>query len=289
MSIETANFVALDFETANADLSSICQVGIVVFSHGKPVDSLSMLVDPEDYFSDINISIHGIDQNSVYKAEIFPNIYSKMMNYLHGRVVVSHSPFDRAALRQAEAKYGIPASDCRWLDTTRVVRRHWPRYARSGYGLANLAEEFGIEFRHHDAAEDARGTGLILSLAVQESAISLDEWLIKAHKPLSEVIPASDSQPDGPLHGDVVVFTGALSIPRREAAVMASKLGLRVDDGVTNHTTLLVVGDQDIRQLAPGKTKSSKHQKVEQLIKSGHSIRILRETDFTSMFGCISP
>ncbi|MEI9966039.1 MAG: BRCT domain-containing protein [Caulobacteraceae bacterium] len=89
--------------------------------------------------------------------------------------------------------------------------------------------------------------------------------------------------PDGPLAGEVLVFTGALSMPRREAADMAAAVGCEVDAGVTKETTLLVVGDQDVARLAPGQTKSSKHLKAEALIAKGQPIRILRETDFRRM------
>jgi DNA polymerase-3 subunit epsilon len=76
------------------------------------------------------------------------------------------------------------------------------------------------------------------------------------------------------------VFTGALSLPRREAADLAAQAGCSVDGGVTKETTLLIVGDQDVRRLAPGQVKSSKQVKAEQLIARGQPIRILRETDF---------
>ena len=55
-------------------------------------------------------------------------------------------------------------------------------------------------------------------------------------------------------------------------------------DSVTKHTTLLVVGDQDIRALN-GHEKSSKHRKAEELMAKGLPIRILTESDFASMVG----
>jgi DNA polymerase III subunit epsilon len=258
MSIETANFVALDFETANEDLSSICQVGIVIFQRGQPVESQVILVDPEDHFSPINVAIHGITEVAALGAAIFPDIYDRLLYYLSGRVVVSHTTFDQAALRQAVLKYGLPVTDCRWLDTTRVVRRQWPQFASAGYGLANITREFGIEIRCHDAAEDARGTGLILVRATNESGLGLDDWLIKAYRPISDGRVAKDGEPDGPLYGGIAVFTGALSMSRREATEIAARLGLKVDDDVTKHTTLLVVGYQNMKKLAPGATKSTK-------------------------------
>ncbi len=51
-----------------------------------------------------------------------------------------------------------------------------------------------------------------------------------------------------------------------------------MNDGVTKHTTMMVVGDQDLRVLA-GKEKSSKHLKAEMLIRQGQSIRILGESN----------
>ena len=77
------------------------------------------------------------------------------------------------------------------------------------------------------------------------------------------------------------VFTGALSVHRVEAAAIASDAGCEVDEGVTKRTTILVVGDQDLRQLA-GYTKSAKHRKAEQLAAKGQHIRILFERDFYS-------
>jgi DNA polymerase-3 subunit epsilon len=71
-------------------------------------------------------------------------------------------------------------------------------------------------------------------------------------------------------------------MPRREAADLAAAIGCTVEDGVTKKTTLLVVGDQDVRRLA-GHEKSSKHRKAESLIETGQPIRILRESDFKKL------
>lgn len=49
------HFVALDIETANADMSSICQIGMARYVDGNLTEEWSSLIDPEDYFSPINI------------------------------------------------------------------------------------------------------------------------------------------------------------------------------------------------------------------------------------------
>jgi len=280
------NFVALDFETANADLSSICQVGAVTFENGEPRHAFSSLVDPDDYFDSMNVSIHGIDETSVRGAPKLPVVHSELVRLMRDKIVVCHSSFDRAALRQAEHRHALESINCHWLDTTMVVRRAWPQYARKGYGLANLADAFGFSFRHHDATEDARTTGAILLHAMSETRMTLDDWLERVKRPINledEAPIRRAGNVEGPFFGEVAVFTGALSMPRREAADMAASVGCHVESGVTKNTTLLIVGDQDVARLAEGQTRSSKHLKAEMLIAKGQSIRILRETDFLAM------
>jgi DNA polymerase III subunit epsilon len=276
------NFTSIDVETANADLSSICQIGIVRFVNGLITNKWSTLVDPEDEFDSINISIHGINEKSVRGAPILEQIESPIRRMLSGTIVACHTPFDRAAINQAYQRYNLKPIDCIWLDTARVSRRAWTQFAYQGYGLANIAGELGIEFQHHNALEDARAAGEILVKAIKETNISLEEWLIRVNQPIfgaNNYKITCDGVPDGPLAGEIVVFTGALSIPRREAANIAASIGCDVRDGVTKETTLLVVGDQDSWKLA-GYEKSSKNRKAEELIERGQQIRILGERDF---------
>ena len=280
------NFVALDVETANADLASICQIGIAHFADGRFSEKWESLVDPEDEFDFMNIAIHGIDQSMVAGAPTFPSLSETVTQKLVDTVVATHTPFDQTAIRRVSAKYGIELPVITWLDTARVVRRTWLDLSRRGYGLAPVAERLGIEFQHHNAAEDARAAGEILLHAMRETGLSVDEWVVRAKSSsaggsTSERI-TRDGNPEGPFYGEVAVFTGALSMPRGEAADLAAAAGCEVAPSVTKSTTLLIVGDQDIRKLA-GHEKSSKHRKAEKLIEKGQPIRILRETDFRSI------
>lgn len=161
-------FVAVDVETANADMASICQIGVVTFENGTVVDSWGRLVNPQDYFDDLNVSIHGIDEHDVQNAPPFPDVSMRLREAFAGRVVASHMPFDRVAIAKACDKYNLLSIECTWLDTARVARRAWPRLSRRGYGLASIASWLEIEFNHHDAEEDARAAGLVLLRAVTD-------------------------------------------------------------------------------------------------------------------------
>ncbi|MDF8360189.1 exonuclease domain-containing protein [Achromobacter anxifer] len=282
------SFVSIDVETANPNMASICQIGLSVFRQGEVVERWSSLVDPNDYFDPINVSVHGIDAARIAGAPMFRGVTQELQRRLAGNVVVAHTGFDRTALIRAFSACGEVLSPCVWLDSARVARRAWPAVARKGYGLANLARMLDIQFQHHDALEDATVAGLIVVRAVRESGEPLDWWLKRVELGLpgadgSSPAPiAQEGNADGRFAGEVVVFTGELAMPRIQAARMAAEAGCTVANSVTKSTTLLVVGDQDISKLA-GKEKSSKHLKAESLIAQGFDLRILGETDFAAM------
>lgn len=280
------NFVALDFETANPRLSSICQIGATLFRDGEPVQTLCTYVQPDDYFHPMNVSVHGIDDRTVVGAPTFAQAHQALHELIGDGIVVTHTGFDRIALHRACEMHALPAATCQWLDSSMIVRRAWPQFARSGYGLGNVASFLDLSFKHHDAGEDSRVTGQIVVHAINHTGVSLEDWLLRVRQPISPSTAspiAQSGDQSGPLAGEVIVFTGALMLPRREAAKMAAEAGIDVADGVTKHTTLLVVGDQDLERLAEGETKSSKHRKAESLIKGGQPLRILSEADFQAL------
>lgn len=167
-----------------------------------------------------------------------------------------------------------------WLDTARVSRRAWTQFAARGYGLSNVANYCGIEFQHHSAVEDARAAALILLKACSETGLDVPGWLGRASQAVQSI--SRDGQGDGPLAGEVIVFTGTLSVPRSQAAAEAASFGCDVRNSVSRSTTILVVGQQDLQALN-GYTKSSKQRKAEDLARLGVGIRILGEDDLRGM------
>ena len=282
------NFVAIDVETANPDMSSICQIGLAKFVDGNLAEEWSTLVDPEDYFDEVNVSIHGIESRMVKGQPKLPQIADRLRTTLENTIAVCHTHFDRIALARAHIKYQLRPISTSWLDSARVVRRTWKDLAWKGYGLANVCERIGYDFKHHDALEDAKAAGYVLLAALRESQQDLEAWSRRVNQPINPEQSSSgaaiqrDGNPEGDLYGEVVVFTGALELPRTEAANFAASVGCQVASGVTRKTTILVVGDQDVARLA-GHEKSSKHRKAEQLVADGHRLRIIRETDFKAL------
>lgn len=280
------DFVTIDVETSNADMSTICQIGIVSYENGSIVDEWSSLIDPEDYFDDMNVSIHGIEEKDVENAPVFKEVYETVKQKLQNKTCVSHTHFDRVSLDKAIRKSGLSSFDLKWLDSAKVARRAWNEFASKGYGLSNVCQKIGFEFKHHDALEDAKACGAIILAAASETGLDLDGLITRIGQPIDGIAYSDkinqDGNPDGILYGQSLVFTGSLAIPRKDAAALAAQIGCNVTSGVNKKTDYLVVGDQDVSRLA-GKAKSSKHIKAEQLILKGQEIRILKETDFKDL------
>ena len=282
------SFVALDVETANADLSSICQIGLARCGERSIEATWGSYVNPEDEFDPVNVSIHGITPDIVRKAPTLPMIADELKRQISSEVVVCHTHFDRVAISQAYSKYRLQAPNWCWLDTAKVARRAWQEFAQTGYGLKSICDFIGYEFHHHDALEDAKASAHILLAAMAKAGIDVQEWQQRVSRPIgfcggdTSAGVARVGNVEGACHGEVLVFTGSLTVPRREAADVAARIGCDVGDNVTKNTTMLVVGDQDIRKLSRHK-KSSKHLKAEALIAAGQAIRILRESDFMEL------
>lgn len=86
------------------------------------------------------------------------------------------------------------------------------------------------------------------------------------------------------MYGETIAFTGALSMPRKEAADLAAAAGCNVAASVTKKVSILVVGVQN-KNVLNGYEKSRKHRQTEALIAEGMDIEILSENDFSELIG----
>lgn len=271
-------FVVVDVETANADLSSICQIGIAVFENGTLVDSYESLVNPQTYFDMLNVSIHGIDEADVKNSPTIDKIEPVIREYFSKGVVCSYGTFDKTALHRAIGNVPIE-----WLDIMRVVRRTWDRFAWGGYGLASVSQFLDIPLNnHHNALADAVVAGQILTKAMTENQVDLPTIIKRSEQTLTlneNSRLKSKGNPAGDYYGETLVFTGVLSIVRSEATALANAKGFDVSPSVNGKTNYLVKGLAEPDKLN-GKVMSSKENKALELIQKGQNIIFLSEQDF---------
>jgi DNA polymerase-3 subunit epsilon len=281
---ETYRFVAVDVETANRNQSSICQIGMALVSADGTIDTIGILIDPEQHFENFNVDLHGIDDETVRGAQTFELALQSLRPFLERHILIQHSNFDKQAFNAACAAYDIPILRAKWLDSVQIARRAWPELkGNGGHGLANLKDHLNLKFEHHDAEEDARAAAEVTLLAegkTGQSFSELSETKKKQHKYQPSLAVEGNQQ--GALYGHVACFTGQLAMSRVEAATFAAGAGITVRTSVSKKVTLLVVGDQDMTLLA-GHDKSTKHQRAEELMEEGHEIKIVGESEFMTL------
>lgn len=279
---EATTFHAIDFELANPQPWSICQIGIVRIRDGRIDDRWSALVNPHTWFEKRRIRLHGIDGKAVVHQPTIRRFRDRLRG-LSRSVVVHHGGKEPDVLRAALARYGLPRPlEIKWLDSAQVAQRAWPRkYAVRGYGLAGLADSLGISVAHHDALEDAEAAAKVVLRACGDTGLDVPEWLERVARPIDFSVgqPPGGSRThseDGLLHGERVAVTGTLKlIPRHTLGEMDVRFGCVVVSHVTEHTTIVIVGESA--------AKTHKLIAAEELAARGHPIRVLTERDFVDL------
>ena len=179
-------FTAIDLETANPDAFSICQIGIAHYLDGELAGEWMSYIDPQANFNRDNIAVHGITAAAVRGWPTLPDVAWRLHEMLDGRIVVSHSHFDRVALEQAFDRHEIPRLSCAWLDSTLVARRAWEGFSKRGFGLENLCRILGYRYQRHDALGDAKAAGVVVLAAIEQTGIGLSRWLRQVELPIDE-------------------------------------------------------------------------------------------------------
>lgn len=301
-----ADFICVDTETANSRRSSTCAVGVAIVRDGAVVATAAEIIDPECEFEYFNTVVNGLDAESVVGAPTFPDVWGELGQLLGGQHLVFHnSGFDVAVLRQSAARYKLTGIDAEFSCSMRMARRVLPEC--SSYGLAYLASAIGYSFDHHEAASDAQACAevtlhLLEAMEVTSLAdlhakilfrpgrVGVDsfipinvgysgEW---ATKPRNRE-PDPDANPDSPLYGLAVCFTGTLlSMPRRDAAELVTGLGGAFKNTMSSKVDLLVLGDAEYLEFADGH-RTGKLQKAIDMRDKGEGPEIIREADFFGM------
>jgi len=279
-----SNFVTIDFETANAELDSICQVGVVRFENGIAKEQFVSLVNPQSYFSSMNMAIHGIDEIKVKNAPIFQDVYHEIIRLFQGDIVISHGRFDFNCMDFATYVNQLEMPNNDWLNSQKIVRRALPQFSQKGYSLQNVAQYFSLNTNPHDALDDALTCGIIVNKLLEVSKTHISDWRELIKTPLTSrgvtVSPQNiEPNPDGEFYGENIIFTGTLSIIRAEAQMLAAEVGFNVHNNIRKDTTYLIVGEEYLGANQDHE-KSTKQLKVEEMISKGQKVRILSEKDF---------
>lgn len=157
ITIVNRSFIAIDFETATSERSSICEVGLCVVRAGEIVETKSWLVRPaHNRYQYWNIRVHGIRPVDTEDAPDFPEVWEEIeRTYLDefDTFVAHNAQFDRGCLQQAAAYYNLHLPALRWECSLATARRV---YNFGTNKLGYLCQQLCIpEGQHHRAGDDA--------------------------------------------------------------------------------------------------------------------------------------
>ena len=159
------SFTAIDFETANSDPSSICQVGLVRIENSIVVKEINILVQPpRNYYWKNFIAIHGITPNMTAFSPTFGEVWTTIEPYIAGENIVAHNiSFDNNCLKRSLAHYHLAQPDYKTHCTYRIYRKK----------LSLLCQEHNIHLNHHDALSDANACAMLFLKHLQSGKSNL--------------------------------------------------------------------------------------------------------------------
>lgn len=159
------DFAAIDFETANEQLSSVCSIGIVIVRNGEIVERFYSLIQPEpNYYSYMNSMIHGLSNEDTDKASVFSEIWKQVEPLIADLPLVAHNKgFDEACLKAVFRTYQMDYPDYQFYCTLAESRRQMKFLPN--HQLHTVAEACGyILTDHHNALADAEACAEIAIL-----------------------------------------------------------------------------------------------------------------------------
>ena len=304
-------FVAIDFETATALRSSICQIGITKVEDGRIAESKSWLIQPPDNdYDPMNIHIHGIKPEDTANSPLFPDVWAEVLPYLNGNIVVAHNTsFDMYALRDALDSCSLEYPTFDYYCSLRLARKIV--HGCPSYTLPVVLSHLGINFDgHHNALNDSEGCASLMLRLLDMAGCDIDELddkysfhhgcfapgqfrpQLAKEKSVSTnmseylstlTVDKSKFDEGNYFYGKAVCFTGTCSYgTRKDLLAKIAEIGGIPTNAVTAKTEVLVVGEQDYRVVGD-EGMSGKQKQAMKLIEKGRDIEILSESEFLSM------
>ena len=149
--------VFFDVETPNRTNGQICQIGVIRTSAGGCEEyRQGFYVDPQTFFEDSNIQIHGVSPKHVAGAPTLAVLWEReLADVFSGATLVAHNAkgFDLTVLSKDLLRYDYDPISAPYL-CTQVMARKWLNLPSCKLDV--VAGHYGVPLaRHHNALSDA--------------------------------------------------------------------------------------------------------------------------------------
>lgn len=148
------DFIALDIETADAANSRPCSIGIVLVQNEEITKRLYFLINPETDFSPYAVRIHGITEETVEDAPLFPAVWDEIAPYVEQYPIVAHNAsYDFGVIKKASAHYNIRLPEISYICTMQLAKEV---LQLEHYTLESVCSLLGVKNDSpHNALSDA--------------------------------------------------------------------------------------------------------------------------------------
>ena len=157
-----SDFVAIDFEAANAAFTSACSMGLVIVRDDEIKERFYGLMKPvPNHYDWYNTKVHGIKKADTDNAPAFPYLWNQVVDKVEGLPFVAHGMlFDQHVLRALHELYKIPYPDYPFYCTHEGSKKYLPDL--ENHKLQTVAKHFGFDLtQHHNAIADAEACAVI--------------------------------------------------------------------------------------------------------------------------------
>lgn len=275
--MDVKNFVAVDFETMTAELTSACAVGLVKVINGYVQQQFYSLINPIPDDRDVlNTAVHGITLDMVADAPTFKQLFPLLKSFINDLPIVCHNRgADINIMRRCMEHYSLTGID---------LNNNYCTYKMTGLSLSSCCKQYGITMgEHHNALNDALVCAKVF-LACQGKIVATTfsggiagAIASAASKKFerSTLDPLDDDQVLNKdtvfFHANVVITGTFIAFPdRNELGKRLQSLGADINTAISGKTTVVVMG------IGAG---PSKIKKIEDWRSKGHDIRIIYEEE----------
>ncbi len=139
------DFTAVDIETTGLSprYSAIIELGAVKFRAGRPVDEVSLLINPGFDIPPAITALTGITDDMLWTAPPLADVLPYYLDFLGGDVLLGHNVhFDVNFLYDKALSLGLAPVGNDFVDTMRLSRMLFPEHRH--HRLCDLTERFGI-------------------------------------------------------------------------------------------------------------------------------------------------
>lgn len=302
----TASFILFHAENVNEDRNSICHLILVPVIDGKTQQPQHFYMNPAAPFYMVSSGISAEKVESFAPvSKVWPQIQAIIDEY--PIAVCSADGYSALSLFGTLSRLKVPFNPIRYCNAKSILRRSMKEVSYSlDYLSAKYYGNFLTAGMPTKIAE--RWVELVVKSLEDKNVSSLDDFLIDVKIKIGtiskdEFTPSKckrdyvvrnanlldtssievDAQPNNPLFGLNVVFTGKMeSMKRDEARAAVIRIGGNAPERLTQETDLLVVGVQDLRVVGE-KGLSGKMKTAEKYRAAGCPIEIIDEADFIEM------